>query len=796
MKFSSCIKTVAISFFFFSSFSCLSQIVFYVDSERSSNLDGGRSWETAFKDLQPALDSVNAGTEEYQIWIKNGIYKPTKTPRVPSVLVPQNRHLSFLLSNSVKIYGGFSGSETTISERDSTGYDTILSGDILGDDIIEENANGMISRFENIVDNSNNTFVISSMSKNIELNSLKFIGGRGWTRDSESFDFANSYYWMSRSTGCAINYVDDHTGGPGGSFVLQNISFEYNVPNLGALYVRGYRNSKYRFSDLNFSKNVYSEIVRFSTLSPIVCENLLFKNNSGGELIATGSVSTTINNSIFINNSSSYGGLLRVVDNQLTVSNSIFKNNRARNTGLFELDEATSTIRNSVFTDNVCSDYNYYKGQGGIVYLHDNSKLVMENNVFYKNTASEGGVIYNYRGNAFLKSNYFLKNGSSSSHGTVIFNRDTLTVINNIFEQNGNNNSLGAVYNVSKNSTLDKNIFANNQSYEGSGLYDYIGSSKVTNNLFLGNFSKERGAALVSNSSSTQIINNSFIGNYSNSGGGVTTVGNTPHRKLINNLFYGNYGSNQSDVFWNVSIDSCFSNATDNISSRLFSFDLNTINLNNNSDFNVFNNVHQPLGHDGRWATADDGFSLNANSVLVSRGTFLSSENQDLTFRSRGLNPSIGAYEKGENDAREVIRIDKGSSVSVCPNTLLTLELSGCTERIKWLGGNAKFYEGSQLKALVSQDVVFAAYCGDNDFRVIEVNVIKNDRDINEHLSILDRDETVNERIQSRSKIFNSNFTSNLNVNYRAEKSITLLPGFLADKNSTFEAEIVPTCSN
>lgn len=75
----------------------------------------GRSWGSAFSDLQDALRVARPGD---QVWVAQGTYYPG-----PS------RIDSFRLADGVAIYGGFTGVETRLWERDIVNR-TVLSGDI------------------------------------------------------------------------------------------------------------------------------------------------------------------------------------------------------------------------------------------------------------------------------------------------------------------------------------------------------------------------------------------------------------------------------------------------------------------------------------------------------------------------------------------------------------------------------------------------------------------------------------------------------------------------------------------
>ncbi|HQW27484.1 MAG TPA: hypothetical protein PLV75_16050, partial [Saprospiraceae bacterium] len=92
----------------------------YVDKD-ATGLNNGTSWANAFVDLQDALEAVEYYVDVTNIWVAEGDYFPS---------VPISRDASFTLRDSVKIYGGFVGTETLLEDR--TGNETIvrLSGDL------------------------------------------------------------------------------------------------------------------------------------------------------------------------------------------------------------------------------------------------------------------------------------------------------------------------------------------------------------------------------------------------------------------------------------------------------------------------------------------------------------------------------------------------------------------------------------------------------------------------------------------------------------------------------------------
>jgi hypothetical protein len=87
----------------------------YVDID-ATGLGIGTSWADAFTDLQAAISSAVSG---YEIWVAEGTYLPGSA-----------RADSFVPKPGVRVYGGFTGSETTRWQRDWNAHPTILSCEI------------------------------------------------------------------------------------------------------------------------------------------------------------------------------------------------------------------------------------------------------------------------------------------------------------------------------------------------------------------------------------------------------------------------------------------------------------------------------------------------------------------------------------------------------------------------------------------------------------------------------------------------------------------------------------------
>jgi predicted outer membrane repeat protein len=102
----------------------------YVNVANANNGDGN-SWATAFNTINDALRNAPpfGGGE---IWIAQGIYKPTSST-------------GFTINRNVKIYGGFAGTEASLSDRNARLNVTTFSGDIgIADD---DTDNGQLLSF-------------------------------------------------------------------------------------------------------------------------------------------------------------------------------------------------------------------------------------------------------------------------------------------------------------------------------------------------------------------------------------------------------------------------------------------------------------------------------------------------------------------------------------------------------------------------------------------------------------------------------------------------------------------------
>jgi predicted outer membrane repeat protein len=92
----------------------------YVD-KNAVGFNNGGTWTNAMTDLQEALDAASlGGGSHFEVWVANAFYYPGTT-----------RDDTFKIASGLKIYGGFAGTESSLSQRPSPfANPTYLSGSI------------------------------------------------------------------------------------------------------------------------------------------------------------------------------------------------------------------------------------------------------------------------------------------------------------------------------------------------------------------------------------------------------------------------------------------------------------------------------------------------------------------------------------------------------------------------------------------------------------------------------------------------------------------------------------------
>ncbi len=172
----------------------------YVDDDATGGADSGQSWDDAFVNLQDALsfarDSGGAVTE---IRVAQGVYKPD----LGAGTTHGDPEETFQLINGVAVRGGYAGLGELDSEaRDFDLYETVLSGDLSGDDDVG---------FANYGDNS---YCVVKDGENVLLDGFTVTGGNsgGSMGPWEAGGMVNNYS-TTKITNCVFKENRGWNGG-------------------------------------------------------------------------------------------------------------------------------------------------------------------------------------------------------------------------------------------------------------------------------------------------------------------------------------------------------------------------------------------------------------------------------------------------------------------------------------------------------------------------------------------------------------------------------------------------------
>ena len=464
----------------------------YVDQSATDGDDDGTSWTNAYNSLQAALSAANAGDE---IWVATGVYTPGTA-----------RTDSFLITQTVQLYGGFSGyhglSETLRTQRDWIANPTILSGDIYGDDITD--ANGVVTTTTNI--RGSNAFHVVWIDGPITGTTVI----DGFTITAGKADGGGNNYY-----GGGL-YCDGNNSDNECSPTLVNVTFSGNHAfyHGGGMFNYGAWGgaSSPRLTDVVFSGNtashgggMYNDGRSLGVSNPTLT-GVTFAGNSatngGGmhnDASSSGLSSPTLTDVTFSGNTATSGG--GGMNNHggwdgesnPTLTDVTFSDNSATSGGgIFNGGydgESSPTLTNVVFSGNRASDHG-----GGMYNLGENgqSSPLLTNVAFSGNYAADhGGAMYNNGdggGSSPLLTNVTFSGNFATNGGAMYsysrFSANTPTLINSVLWGNGASSQGDELYNDQATPALSHTLIhsSTNDIHNANGGSVIYGSAILTSN--------------------------------------------------------------------------------------------------------------------------------------------------------------------------------------------------------------------------------------------------------------------------------------------------------------------------
>ncbi|WP_304234461.1 choice-of-anchor Q domain-containing protein [Jiulongibacter sediminis] len=337
----------------------------------ASGTNNGTSWTDAFTDLQSALD-VQCYSE---IWVAGGTYYPSKT--TDGFTSGNHRAFTFKLRPGKKLYGGFAGTETDLSQRTKAvirANPSILSGDL-----------GIIN---DASDNAYSVVVISNDDTNGRLDGFTITNGYGDATGARSVN--NRLIYLNNGAGISID---------SSATTIANCTIKKNYVsnNGGGVYISNH--SDITFIDCVIDSNssaTYGGGILALSGSKIAMERSVLSNNSStfaGGLYSTEGAVILRNSLIYQNTASWYAGGVRIIDgddNKSLIENNTFVKNISSYGGSAIEIQQTDSVRiiNTIFNQNIKStNANSYPED--VKFDNSGRKLFVENSLL-QHELSEG----------------------------------------------------------------------------------------------------------------------------------------------------------------------------------------------------------------------------------------------------------------------------------------------------------------------------------------------------------------------------------------------------------------------
>lgn len=548
----------------------------------SSGLGNGTSWLNASNDLQLVIQNSSSGD---QIWVAAGTYKPARRADDLTVMAVDENDVqrAFVMKEGVKIYGSFVGTETLLSQRvlptfnENTTYSSILSGDFLGDDIVEDESNDTDNApftILNIEENACHVVIFAGpITPNTILDGFSITGGNAETRFTQPEIIVNENSIIT-SVGGGINLVS-------ASPTLSNIRIHHNCTSGGG-------GGLYLESSSPIMSNIISEFNRSTgsgggmyndNSSPNISNIKLSYNFAwvqGAGLFNGYNSNLTVSNGVISNNISFlYGGGVMNVNSTPTFTNTTINSNSALDGGGIHNFNSGVILTNVNLLDNSCG------GSGGGMYSQSSTGINLNNVTVTGNSAANslgGGLTFTYNSTASLlncsitensNGGLYIAQGASitvnggsisnnlSDVGAGIYNESTLP--SHFTDMEVNNNTNGGIFNNWSSSTFTNIVVSGNQG--GAGIAVGNASPILTNMTITNNTSPGAGGGISIGSATPTISFCTVENNSAADGGGISISNSTVNLSNVsvsNNVASGNgggiYSNTSNSTFANVTV--------------------------------------------------------------------------------------------------------------------------------------------------------------------------------------------------------------------------------------------------
>jgi uncharacterized repeat protein (TIGR01451 family) len=306
-------------------------------------------------------------------------------------------------------------------------------------------------------------------------------------------------------------------------------------------------------------ENVYNAILDGFTIKAGKANALDYgdPNGRGGGIYGNCSLSSTITNCSFSDNSACYGGAIYDYNSSdVNITNCIFTDNTAEyNGGCIYNYQSSPTIINCTFSGNLVSIAG--NSYGGAIYNTNSSGPTITNCIFSDNSAREGGAVYNYSDSSPNISNcVFIDNTAIDYGGSMVnSNNSSPTIMNCTFIGNSattvGDSYGGAICNWdSSDPNISNCIFtANIAKYYGGGVYSSSSSPYMTNCVIVGNTADSYGGGIYNSDNSNFTLTNCTVsGNLAYYGGGIYNI--YSNINITNCILWANEATDYDEIYY------------------------------------------------------------------------------------------------------------------------------------------------------------------------------------------------------------------------------------------------------
>ena len=494
--------------------SALKAQTIYVKADATGN-NTGSSWTNAYVSLQTALENAGVGNE---IWVAAGTYRPSINAGNGTDI----RDKAFVLVPSVKIYGGFAGTESSLAQRQLPPFGTsspaILSGDLDEDGIFSE-------------DDAYHVVISAGDVGTACLDGFTIIGGQ--STDGTSLITVNEESVVVNRGGGIYNVNSSPT--------LTNLTIEGNTAGYdgGGMYSRDNSTPILTHITIRGNTSMHGGGMTNYRSSPKLNDVSIYGNtatNVGGGISNYYSYVELTDVDIYGNFAEDGGGIGN--NNSTPILNNVtIRNNSASNNGGGMWNGANSSPE--LF--NVTINENTAVGGGGIYNL-DNSSPELYTVIIKQNTAENGGGVYNNNSSPYY-GNCTINNNSATSLGGGMYNNNSSTeVYGTCINENSASDDGGGIYNKDSSPQIIRVTICGNTADFAGGIYNYNSSPTLVSTLISGNVANYQGGGMCnSNDAKPKLINVTLCGNVANeSGGAMKNNGTHTEVEMHNTIILGN----------------------------------------------------------------------------------------------------------------------------------------------------------------------------------------------------------------------------------------------------------------